>query len=128
MIILFLFLLFLPPIFSFEFIFTGYFTCKWTDEPFVQDFLLMDWDTITRDDKIKQAREWSTDVYPYAYEVWGEEDGDGPWDNYYELYYQITHNCTVSRKIVTQNFMFPEYSVHVSRVAEETIVHLPIQY
>ncbi|CAO4375329.1 unnamed protein product [Caenorhabditis nigoni] len=56
-----------------EFIFTGYLTCKWTDEPFIQDFWLMKWDTITPDDKIKQARKWSTDVYPYSYEKWGRE-------------------------------------------------------
>ncbi|PIC36501.1 hypothetical protein B9Z55_015468 [Caenorhabditis nigoni] len=111
-----------------QFHFTGYFTCKWTEESVVQDFWLMEWDTITPDDKIHQVVELFRDNYPYSYELYAEENGDGLWDNYYELYYKNTHNCTVSRKTVTQNFMLPEYSVHVSRIEEEIIVHLPIQY
>ncbi|PIC36502.1 hypothetical protein B9Z55_015468 [Caenorhabditis nigoni] len=97
-----------------QFHFTGYFTCKWTEESVVQDFWLMEWDTITPDDKIHQVVELFRDNYPYSYELYAEENGDGLWDNYYELYYKNTHNCTVSRKTVTQNFMLPEYSVHVS--------------
>ncbi|CCD73163.1 Transthyretin-like family protein [Caenorhabditis elegans] len=91
--------------------FNGKLTCGTQGAPFKVNFLSVYERDLIKDDYLGTIQNFEKDGSGFKYAIDVKDNGDGPFNEVYEIFFVIQHDCTPDRQLINQRVSMTGFQV-----------------